>query len=97
MQISKSKTFEDLWRPRKTKNEDSSGLKRYTRGKNFVLEQNVFHITLKSFDDNKVLQNCQLDMLIFVQVYKTLDKNDEIIKRFWKNKREQRNKQKGSF
>jgi len=47
----------------------------------------VFNITLKSFDDNKV----------FVQVYKTIDKIFEIINRFWKNKREQRNKQKGSL
>jgi len=39
-----------------------------------MLEQNVFNITLKSFDDNKVLKNCQLDMLIFVQVYMTIDK-----------------------
>jgi len=53
-----------------------------------MLEQNVFNITLKSFDDNKVLKNCQLDMLIFVQVYKTIDKNFEIINRFWKNKRQ---------
>ena len=60
-----------------------------------LLEQNVFNITLKSFDDNKVLKNCQLDMLIFVQVYKTINKNFKIINRFWKNRREQRNKQKG--
>jgi len=39
----------------------------------FLLEQNVFNITLKSFDDNKVLKNCQLDMLIFVQVYRTIE------------------------
>jgi len=32
-------------------------------------------LSLESFDDNKVLKNCQLDMLIFVQVYKTIDKN----------------------
>ena len=32
-----------------------------------MLKQNVFNITLKSFDDNKVLKNCQLDMLISVQ------------------------------
>jgi len=62
-----------------------------------VLEQNEFNITLKGFDDNKVLKNCQLDMLIFVQVYRTIDKIFEIINRFWKNKREQRNKQKGSL
>ena len=62
-----------------------------------LLEQNEFNITLKSFDDNKVLKNCQLDMLIFVQMYRTIDKNFEIINRFWKNKREQRNKQKGSL
>jgi len=36
-------------------------------------------------------------MLIFVQVYRTIDKNFEIIYRFWMNKREQRNKQKGSL
>jgi len=53
-----------------------------------MLEQNVFNITLKGFDDNKILKNCQLDMLIFVQVYKTIDKNFEIINRFWKNKKE---------
>ena len=62
-----------------------------------VLEQNEFNITRKSFDDNKVLKNCQLDMLIFVQVYRTIDKNFEIINRFWKNKREQRMEQKGSL
>jgi len=62
-----------------------------------VLEQKVFNITLKGFDDNKVLKNCQLDMLIFVQVYRTIDKIFEIIYRFWMNKREQRNKQKGSL
>jgi len=60
-----------------------------------LLKQNEFNITLKSFDDNKVLKNnCQLDMLIFVQVYRTIDKYFEIINSFWKNKREQRNKQK---
>jgi len=57
----------------------------------------VFNIILKSFDDNKVLKNCQLDMLIFVQVYRTIDKKFEIINMFWKNKREQRNKEKGSL
>ena len=62
-----------------------------------MLEQNEFNITLKSFDDNKVLKNCQLDMLIFVQVYMTIDKNFEIINRFYKNKREQSNQQKGSL
>jgi len=36
-------------------------------------------------------------MLIFVQVYMTIDKNFEIINRFWKNKREQRIEQKGSL
>jgi len=36
-------------------------------------------------------------MLIFVQVYRTIDKIFEIINRLWKNKREQRNKQKGSL
>jgi len=62
-----------------------------------LLEQNVFNITLKGFDDIKVLKNCQLDMLIFVQMYETIDKNFEIIYRFWMNKREQRNNQKGSL
>jgi len=52
-----------------------------------LLEQNEFNITFKSFYDNKVLKNCQLDMLIFVQVYMTIDINFEIINRFWKNKR----------
>jgi len=36
-------------------------------------------------------------MLIFVQVYKTIDKNFETIYRFWMNKREQRIEQKGSL
>jgi len=36
-------------------------------------------------------------MLIFVQVYRTIDKKLEIITRFWKNKRDQRNQQKGSL
>jgi len=36
-------------------------------------------------------------MLIFVQVYRTIDKKFEIIIRFWKNKREQRYQQKGSL
>jgi len=36
-------------------------------------------------------------MLIFVQVFRTIDKKFEIINRFWKNKREQRNNQKGSL
>jgi len=36
-------------------------------------------------------------MLIFVQVYRTIDKKFGIIIRFWKNKREQRNQQKGSL
>jgi len=49
------------------------------------LAQNVFNITLKSFDDNKVLKNCQLDMRIFVQVYRTIEKNLKIVIRFWKN------------
>jgi len=39
-----------------------------------MLEQNVFNITLKSFDDKNVLKICQLNMLIFVQVYMTIDK-----------------------
>jgi len=54
-------------------------------------------LTLKSFDDNKVLKKFQLEMLIFIQVYRTIDKKFEIINRFWKNKREQRKKQKGSL
>jgi len=62
-----------------------------------LLEQNVFNIALKSFDDNKVLKNCQLDLLISVQVYRTIDKIFEIINKFWKNKREQSNQQKGSL
>jgi len=37
-----------------------------------VLEQNVFNIATLSFDDNNVLK-VQLDMLIFVQVYKTIN------------------------
>jgi len=46
----------------------------------------VFNITLKSFDDNKVLKNCQLDMLIFAQVYKTIDKNLRSILGFGRTK-----------
>ena len=38
------------------------------------MEQNVFNSTTLSFDDNKVFE-IQLDMLIFVQVYMTIDKN----------------------
>jgi len=38
------------------------------------LEQNVFNVTTLSFDDNKVLK-IQLNMLIFVQVCRTIDKN----------------------
>jgi len=34
----------------------------------------VYHYPL-SFDDNKVLKKCQLDMLIFVQMCRTIDKN----------------------
>ena len=34
----------------------------------------MFNITTLSFDDNKVLK-CQLDMLIFVQVCRTIVKN----------------------
>jgi len=37
-----------------------------------LLEQNVFNIVSLSFDDNKVLK-VQLDMLIFIQVCKTID------------------------
>jgi len=69
----------------------------YEGSKKVMLEQNVFNITLKSFDDNKILKNCQFDLLIFVQVYRTIDKKFEIINRFWKNKRDQRNKQKESL
>jgi len=36
MQIGKSIATEDLWRLGKTKNEDSSGLRRLTRGRNYV-------------------------------------------------------------
>jgi len=36
MQIEKSRTTEELWRLRNTKNEDSRGLRRLTRGRNFV-------------------------------------------------------------
>ena len=45
----------------------------YACGTNrLLLEQNVFNITTLSFDDNKVLKS-QLDMLIFVQVCKTIE------------------------
>jgi hypothetical protein len=37
-----------------------------------MLEQNVFNIVTLNFDDNKVLK-VKLDMLIFVQVCKTID------------------------
>jgi len=36
MQIGKSRTTKELWRLRKTKNEYSRGLRRLTRGRNFV-------------------------------------------------------------
>jgi len=36
------------------------------------LEQNVFNIATLSFDDNNVLKD-QLDMLIFVQVCRTIN------------------------
>ena len=39
-----------------------------------MVEQNLFNISTLSLDDNKVLK-CQLDMLIFVQVCRTIDKN----------------------
>jgi len=39
-----------------------------------VLEQNVFDNATLSFDDNKGIKICQLDMLIFVQVCRTIDK-----------------------
>ena len=39
-----------------------------------LLEQNVFNIITLNFDDNKVLKS-QLDVLIFVQVCRTIDKN----------------------
>jgi len=39
-----------------------------------LLEQNVFNIATLSFDDNKVLK-CQLVLLIFVQVCRTIVKN----------------------
>jgi len=38
------------------------------------LEQMCLTLPLESFDDNKVLKNCQLDMLIFVQVDRTIHK-----------------------
>jgi len=37
-----------------------------------VLEKNVFNIATLSFDDNKVIKLI-LDMLIFVQVCRTID------------------------
>jgi len=39
-----------------------------------MLEQNKFKQCLLSFDDNKILKD-QLDMLIFIQVCMTIDKN----------------------
>jgi len=36
MQIGKSRTSENLWRLRKTNNEDSRGLRRLSRGRNSV-------------------------------------------------------------
>jgi len=38
MQIGKSRTSEELWQLRKTKNEDSRDLRRLTKGRNFVPE-----------------------------------------------------------
>jgi len=36
MKIRKSRTSEELWRFKETKNEDSRGLRRLTNGRNFV-------------------------------------------------------------
>jgi len=47
-------------------------------------------LRLKVLSDNKLLKNCLLDMLIFVQVYRTIENFFETIYRFWMNKREQR-------
>jgi len=51
-----------------------------------VLEQNVFKITTLSFDDNKVLKS-QLDMILFVQVCRTIYKKFMLRYWFWKNKK----------
>jgi len=62
-----------------------------------MLEQNVFNIILKSFDDNKVLKKLSIgfaNICSSVQDHRNFFK---IVNRFWKNKREQRNKQKGSL
>jgi len=40
-----------------------------------MLEQNVFNITSWEFWWQQGIKNCQLDMLIFDQVCRTIDKN----------------------
>jgi len=47
---------------------------------NILLEQNVLDNTTLSFDDNKVLKKCQLDILISVQVCRNIDKNLSVFK-----------------
>jgi len=42
---------------------------------NFCWNKMCLILSLESFDDNKALKNCQLDMLIFVQVCRIIDKN----------------------
>jgi len=53
-----------------------------------------------SFDDNKGIKKCQLDMLIFVQVCRTIDKNLSFYKSSigsGRTNEEQWNLQKGSL
>jgi len=64
------------------------------------LEQNVFENDTLSFDDNKGVKKCQLDMLTFVQLCRTIDKNLSVSKSSIGSRRtngEQWNLQKGSL
>jgi len=63
-----------------------------------MLEQNVFNIILKSFDDNKVLKKLSIGYANICSSIQDSRQKFEINIRFWKNKREQRNqKEKGSL
>jgi len=65
-----------------------------------LLEQNMFDNATLSFDDNKGIKKCQLNMLIFVQVCKTIDKNLRVSKSsigYRRTNEEQWNLQKGSL
>ena len=60
----------------------------------------MFDNATLSFDDNKGIKKCQLDLLIFVQVCRTIDKNLSVFKSSigsGKPNEEQWNLQKGSL